>query len=253
MEEFSFRGRTYAYPGNRKWIDTIYTNVITDMVKDGYLICTPTAGGSGGEIAKVDLVKDDRLVRVRLDTFSEKDLEGLELSISRWNYAKYGHKGRPMRYCYSTFNTHSSEYVVEDSVRFYNIETQGFKARWWGSEKMARDAKELHWKRVANRQFKEPLDWWRPLPEHEAAAIQIILRLLHKVGYEKAKAENITALYRCRVKLPSNKRASAWSCEISGRHYEFHGNGFHASGYWFEKYPGGNHYAKIGGQYGNCV
>lgn len=48
----------------RQDLDRVFTEKITEYLTQGYIFSTATMGGSQGEIAKVDLIKDADFIRV---------------------------------------------------------------------------------------------------------------------------------------------------------------------------------------------
>ena len=48
-------------------IDKVYTNIVAKYISMGYTINTRDMAGSQGEIAKIDLVKDDEYIRILVD------------------------------------------------------------------------------------------------------------------------------------------------------------------------------------------
>ena len=52
---------------NQNDINRAFTEKVTELLSRGYQIHPGTMGGSQGEIAHVDLYKDDEIIRVLLD------------------------------------------------------------------------------------------------------------------------------------------------------------------------------------------
>ena len=70
---------------NQNDINRAFTEKVTELLGRGYQIYPGTMGGSQGEIAHVDLYKDDEIIRVLLDRsagFGEKP-DGVRLIVGR--------------------------------------------------------------------------------------------------------------------------------------------------------------------------
>ncbi len=52
----------------RNELDAIFTNKVKEYFENGFIINTKTMGGSQGEIARVDIRKDDVLLRLYIET-----------------------------------------------------------------------------------------------------------------------------------------------------------------------------------------
>lgn len=52
----------------RNELDTIFTNKVKEYFENGFTINTKTMGGSQGELARVDVRKDDILIRIYIET-----------------------------------------------------------------------------------------------------------------------------------------------------------------------------------------
>lgn len=221
-EFFQFRGRTYEYSGNRKWIDTVFTNVIADMISDGYVICTSASTGKhAGQEGNIRLYKNGRVVRVLLSRFDEgrvgtRRLEGFELSVAVWDYENHGLGIPPTYPIFGSF--FDNEFVVEDSVRFYTIGyTIGHPERWYGSKAQAEASFKRHDNRYGdNDQTEYSPGWqnrWEPGPKHEENAKALMARIVRRIwGMGSVKAEEITKLRR----TPSSS-GGCWHCDVRGR------------------------------------
>lgn len=65
-------------------IETMFTYEIINFTSIGYRICTNTMGGTQGEIARIDMIKDGRwFVRISLDREFDDEGEKLVISIGR--------------------------------------------------------------------------------------------------------------------------------------------------------------------------
>ena len=70
---------------NQNDINRAFTEKVAELLNRGYQIYPGTMGGSQGEIAHVDLYKDDEIIRVLLDRsagFGEKP-DGVRLIVGR--------------------------------------------------------------------------------------------------------------------------------------------------------------------------
>ena len=221
-EFFQFRGRTYEYSGNRKWIDTVFTNVIVDMISDGYVICTPASTGKhSGQEGNIRLYKNGRIVQVLLSRFDEgrvgiNRLEGFELSVAVWDYENHGLGIPPTYPIFGSF--FDNEFVVKDSVRFYTIGYAiGYAERWYGSKAQAKASLKKHDDRYGeNDKTEYSPGWqnrWEPGTEHEESAKALMARIVRRIwGMGSVKAEEITNLRR----TPSNS-GGCWHCDVRGR------------------------------------
>ena len=224
-EFFQIGGRTYSYGGNRKWIDTVFTNVIADMISDGYVICTSASTGKhAGQEGNIRLYKNGRVVRVLLSRFDEgrvgtNRLEGFELSFAVWDYENHGLGIPPMYPIYGPF--FDNEFIVEDSVRFYVIGyTIGHPERWYGSKEQAKASLKKHDNRYGENDKSEySPGWqnrWEPAPEHESRAKELIAKAVSSIwGFASVKPEEITNLFRYTRPI-----GFCYRCDVRGRMVE---------------------------------
>ena len=66
-----------------KDIEAMYTAKVAEYLANGYIINAGTMRGSQGEIAKIDLRKDDEVIRILLDTHSTWDGDFVNLVVGR--------------------------------------------------------------------------------------------------------------------------------------------------------------------------
>jgi hypothetical protein len=71
-----------------KDVNKAYSDVIANYLNDGWVVFAPTMSGSQGEIAFVDLQKDDGIVRVRLEKNHGygSNIKSIELIVGYYEY-----------------------------------------------------------------------------------------------------------------------------------------------------------------------
>ena len=101
-------------------IEKIYTDKIAEYLAKGYTINPATMSGHQGEIAKIDLKKDDEIIRILLDRthcwdrVNDRDVDAVVLKVGR-NTDTFTKLRRP----FDTWNTVWNEHLEILEQRFF--------------------------------------------------------------------------------------------------------------------------------------
>lgn len=161
----------------RTELDTIFTNKVNEYLARGYVFNTNTMGGSQGEIAHVDLRKDDEILRVVMDReYDWHNGDKIHILVGRnTNHVNLSRESRE-----TVWN--SDLEIIEDLV-FAKI-----AENWYASEEEGAAANALKNKRYSSRHIPAEKD----LP----VTASLIRALKNRKGFTNATRNNIT-VRRC--------------------------------------------------------
>lgn len=168
-------------------INAIYSKKVADLLADGYMINSNTMGGSQGDIAAIDLRKNDDVIRVRLHREMSSSYEGehfwgdnITLTVGRCTdpdviRAKEYHS-------YATVWNNRLE-VIEERV-FWEMG----RSQWYIEGEEGKDALRKGAKRYCNRNENHPR---REFPGMERHMLPAVKRHLGKDRFPVSKIEKI--------------------------------------------------------------
>ncbi len=120
----------------KKDIELAFTVKVSEYLKKGYVFNVSSMGGSQGEIASVDLRKDDEIVRIVLESkYSTFDLKYISLTVGR-------NTDRQAAGWDSTVWTRHLDVIEE--IKFFEVR---YNSGYYVAEDVAREAAELREKR----------------------------------------------------------------------------------------------------------
>lgn len=161
----------------RTELDVIFTNKVNEYLARGYVFNTNTMSGSQGEIAHVDLRKNDEILRIVMDrTYDWRNGDKVHITVGRntdsVNLSRESSE--------TVWNNHLE--IVEDLV-FAKI-----AENWYASEEEGAAANDLRENRYSSRHISAEKD----LPVTAA----LIRSLKNRKGFTNATRNNIT-VRRC--------------------------------------------------------
>lgn len=232
--------------GNRKIIDEAFTKEVKALLEDGYLFHTSSFAGHQGEIAKVDMLKGNRLIRVLLLSFSErvggKELNGIKLTVGVWDYVEHN-LAHPPSHRENHLTCFHNEFLTEKTTCFYQLDSYQEAGTGWGTREEAVAANLLREKR---RKYKQgPRAGWKPNPEKMDAAKKILLPLIRSVrGLKSVTRKDIDDICKIWYKpYGADTAEPRWICYVRGKRFDYtFSSGINYGGKWYVKKNDGTWY-----------
>lgn len=165
---------------NMNDINKIFTEKVTKLIAQGYIINVATMGGSQGEIGKVDLCKGEELIRVWLEM--KNDCEHLYrdyvvLQIGRWTHSVKD----------SWRTVWMGEVDALECINFYKISKDYYTTDY----EYAKQASQISFER-SKRKYNGPS---RTFMDDDARKEIAVKYLKRKHGYKRVSRNNISLRY----------------------------------------------------------
>lgn len=165
-------------------IEKIYTEAVNRYLADGFILNLNTMSGSQGEWGKIDLKKDGRLIRIRLESGYYHGDEVVSLIVGECHDERVLKViGKPIGY-QTVWN---NDLVVLEKMEWYRIARWG---DWFGTEKELCENKEKQYARMRAADVTDIV--WESEGEKEKTAAYRIVR--KKAGYRGIKKSDVVCV-----------------------------------------------------------
>ena len=198
----------------RKDIENIYTDTVREYLDNGYRIYYSTMGGSQGEIAKVDLTNDNKVIRILLGSKTEyyrehpihkyMDLNYLTIIVGRNTDKLWGDSFSDI-----IWNEHL-ELISE--IRFYKIGRKNNS--FFGTKQEAIDAMCKYYDRCTD------IDFWHDTERIEIdsdKAKKIVLPFVKR--QHKCKSATVKDIEKIEKVIPKNGKVY-YMVQVKGKTYK---------------------------------
>ena len=166
-------------------INTRFTEKVTLLIYDGYMINAQTMNGSQGEIAHIDLRKGDDLIRVMLTRetfFSYKD--GISGNLVRLTVGRCSDPAALRAKTPSDYATiWNCQLKIIETIDFWQMED----ADWYIEGDAGKEARKLAGSREKNGCEIRVMNEWKSV---------MLPSIRRKLGKKRFPLENVTMLYK---------------------------------------------------------